>query len=284
MLLAEKSLGAIRAMTITAPDVTAASDAWTGFMDYRLVHRGQVSEAEAASWNAPAIAGKPTAILEPASGEPTYIRFVEQATPTGYEPQGTYGWNTTELTVQNSDALFERLKDSPFETGGPPHTVPTYEYLRAMQAVGVAGERLNLCWITEVRPDLAVAQSFVGRCFIAVMSTPDLPATLAFYEDTFGNPPSPIRDLPRFQLAVVTLADGCKLEIDQYPHPQKTRLRPTGGLPPGIAMVSFECSNVAQLQDRFIGPATVSTLPAFHGRRTGVMTGSVGEMIELLDV
>lgn len=84
--------------------------------------------------------------------------------------------------------------------------MPTYNYLRAMGVVGPAGERLNLTWITERRPDLAVARSFVGRTVIAVQSAPDLPASLRFYQSTFGNVPSAIRKLPSIDLAVVPLS------------------------------------------------------------------------------
>ncbi len=278
-----RSLGAIRAVTITAPDVRAAEAGWIKDMGYKLIRRGAVSKAEALSWGAPATAGKAMSILGPASGEPCYLRFVEQAGGPDYDPKGTYGWNTTEITVQNSDELYERLKTSAFKPDGPPHTVPTYEYLRAMQADGPAGERLNLTWIRERKPDLAVAQSFVGRVFITVVSVPDLPAAVAFYRDTFGNESSEVHDLPRFQLVATELEDGCKIEIDQFPQPRKTRNTPPGGLPPGLALVSFECKGFDRFKDRLKGPATTAGYGAFKGRRTGVMAGAAGELIELID-
>ena len=177
-------------------------------------------------------------VLGPASGEPTYLRFVEQAMPEGYSPVGTFGWGVTEITVENSDKLYERLKDSAFKVTHPPSYVPTYSYLKAMQAEGPAGERLNLTWITERRPDLAVAKSFVGRCFIVVQERPR-PAGVAdrFYKEVFGNDASPIRNLPTIQLSVVKLDDGSKIEIDQYPASAKPAMRPPGGLPAGVALV-----------------------------------------------
>jgi catechol 2,3-dioxygenase-like lactoylglutathione lyase family enzyme len=278
-----RSLGAIRMVTITAPDVAAATAGWTGDMGYKLVKRGAVSRAEAASWSAPAMAGKRMSVLGPASGEATYIRFVEQAADPRYEPKGCYGWNTTEITVQNSDKLYEKLKTSTaFKPDGPPHTVPTYEYLRAMQADGPAGERLNLTWIRERRPDLAVATAFVGKVFITVVSVPDLPAAVAFYKDTFGNASSEVHKLPRFDLVATDLDEGCKIEIDQFPAPRKPRLAPPGGLPSGLALVSFDCAGFDRFKDRLKGPATVSTVGAYRGRRTGVVAGAAGELIELI--
>jgi catechol 2,3-dioxygenase-like lactoylglutathione lyase family enzyme len=276
-------LGAIRGVTLTASDLAAVEAAWTGFMGYRTVYRGPVPEAVARAWAAPALTGKPILVLEPESGEPTYLRFVEQETPDDGRPRHAQGWTAVELTVQDSDALHERLKDSPFKVAGPPRTVPTYSYLRAMQAIGPAGEHLNLTWITEHRPDLAVAKSFVDRCFITVMGVPDLPAALEFYETTFGNAASPIRQLPQFKLAVVVLNDGSKIEIDEQAGPPP-RPRAPGGLPPGLALVTFECSDFDRFADRLIAPPAQAAFAPCKGRRVGVMAGAAGELIELVEV
>ncbi|MGQ0834098.1 MAG: hypothetical protein ACT4O5_04105 [Gammaproteobacteria bacterium] len=277
------TLGAIRAVTITATGLAEVEAAWTRFMGYRLISRERLSRKTAKSWGAPALAGKPLIILGPESGEPTYLRFIEQATPADYDLAGTYGWNMTEITVQNSDELYERLKDSPFKVRGPPRTVPTYNYLRAMGAVGPAGERLALTWITETRPDLAVAKSFVGRCFIAVQASPDLPASLEYFRTTFGNVSSPIRKLPSLDLSVVTLNDGAKIEIDQHAPGGRPRERVPGGLPPGLAIVTFECSSFDRMRNKFISPAIPNALEPYRGRRTATMIGAAEELIELVE-
>jgi len=277
------SLGAIRAVTITASDLAAVESAWTKFMGYRVIGRGNLSSQTVKGWGAPALSGKQFVILGPASGEPTYLRFIEQPTPDGYDFSGTYGWNATEITVQNSVELHERLKDSPFKVRGPPRQVPTYPYLQAMGATGPAGERLNLTWITETRPDLAVAKSFVGRCFITVQSSPDLQGSLDFFRSTFGNTASPIRKLPSLDLSVVTLKDGAKIEIDQHHGEGRKRERVAGGLPAGLALVSFECSNFGKMTDKFLSPPAKSALEPFAGRHSGTMQGLAGELIELLD-
>jgi catechol 2,3-dioxygenase-like lactoylglutathione lyase family enzyme len=276
------TLGAIRGVTITAGDLAAVEQAWTRFMGYRVVQRGSVSAATAASWGAPAVAGQRVLILGPESGEPTFLRFVEQPMPDGYSPAGSFGWSTTEITVQNADTLYARLKSSPFKITGPPRLVPTYSYLRAMQAEGPAGEKLNLTWITETRPDLAVAKSFVGRCFIVVQGGPDLPASLKFYQDVFGNESSPIRDLPTIKLAVVKLDDGAKIEIDQYPAAAKPRMRPPGGLPPGVALVTFDCTAFDRQQARFLTPPIEADLEPRRGHRAATLVGPSGELIELI--
>lgn len=275
-------LGAIRAVTLTASDLAAAEAAWVDFMGYRVVRRGVIARETAEAWAAPALVGKRVLVLGPESGEPTYLRFVEQPTPGDNHPRHGQGWTVTELTVRDSDRLNERLAQSPFTVTGPPRTVPTYEYLRAMQATGPAGEHLNLTWITETRPDLAVAKCFVDRCFIAVLGAEDLPTTLDFYRATFGNAASPIRQLPQFKLAVIVLKDGCKIEVDEQPG-SPARPRAPGGLPPGLAMVSFECSDFERFTDRLIGPPALVPFGAQAGRRSGVMPGAAGELIELIE-
>jgi len=275
-------LGAIRAVTLTAPDLHVAQVAWTQYMEYRLVAQGRVSKAAAAAWDAPTIAGRPYIVLGPKSGERTFLRFIQQPNTDAGSDVSTFGWSATEITVQNTDALYERLKSSPFKVTGPPGPIPTYSYLRAMQAIGPSGERLNLTWITEPRPDLAAAQSFVGRCFITVLTAPDLPKTLDFYRVTFGNSASPIRQLPSLTLSVVTLAEGAKIEVDQSAPGAHSRPRPAGGLPPGVAVVSFDCSRFDPLTDRFIHPPHSDGLEPFRGRSVASLRGPADELIELL--
>jgi hypothetical protein len=275
-------LGAIRAVTLTAPDLHVAQVAWTQYMGYRLVAEGHVSKAAAAAWDAPAVADSPYIVLGPKSGEHTFLRFIQQPNTDTGSDAGTFGWSATEITVQNTDALYERLKSSPFKVTGPPATIPTYSYLRAMQAIGPSGEHLNLTWITEPRPDLAVAKSFVGRCFITVLTAPDLSEALHFYENTFGNLASPIRQLPSLTLAVVTLAEGAKIEVDQSAPAAHSRPRPAGALPPGIAVVTFDCSRFDSLTDRFIRPPSNDGLEPFRGKSVASLRGPANELIELL--
>lgn len=281
----QPTLGAVRAVTITAADLAVAEEAWTKFMGYRLVRRGRLSAATARSWGAPALEGAQYTILGPASEEEFYLRFVEQATPEGYDPSQSWGWNKLEVTVQNSIELHERLQGSPFQITRPPREVPTYPYLLAMGAVGPAGEVLNLTWIKEPRPDLAAAKSFVGRVFMPVQTVPDLPQALDFYRETFDCKPSPIRKLPMVQLAVVPLSDGCKIEVDQYSGTNgRPRARVGNGLPPGVAMVTFECSAFDGLKDKFISTPVENEIEPFKGRRAAVMHGAGDALMELVEV
>ncbi|MEO7775157.1 MAG: hypothetical protein ABIT36_02515 [Steroidobacteraceae bacterium] len=281
---AAPALRAFRAVTITSGDLKAAESAWTRYMGYHVVRRGKLDTATVGSWGAPGLKGKGYVTLAPESKENFVIRFVEQATPADYDPAPTFGWGATEITVQNSVELYERLKDSPFTVRGPPGTVPTYPYLRPLGATGPSGERLNLTWITEKRPDLAEAKSFVGRAFMATCMVPDLPAALEWYKTTFGSNPSPIRKLPNFELAVVPLTDFTKVELDQHKPGGVERERVNNGLPPGLAIVTFETNAFDKLRDKSLAAPIKSTLDPFRGHRTTVIKGTGGELMELVEV
>jgi len=94
---------------------------------------------------------------------------------------------------------------------------------------------------------------------------------------------SPIRKLPSVDLSVVTLNDGAKIEIDQHAPGGRPRERVPGGLPPGLAIVTFECSSFDRMRNKFISPAIRNALEPYRGRRTATMIGAAGELMELVE-
>lgn len=293
-------LGPIRAVTTTASNIATVQAAYETVLGYLVVDHGRVSAETAAGWGAPAVAGRKFLVMRPAAGEPTFLRFVEQAQPAGFQPMTTLGWNATEIIVQDCDALAERLKGTAFRMVAPPRPLSSSPEIRAMQAIGPANEMLYLTAVTSPLPasrDMPTAEAFVGRCFIAVMGGASIPRMADFYLQTFGNPTtSPFNaqilslsiqnGLPaetRYDLAVTQLGGGTKLELDAYPASAKARPRPPGGLPCGMAMVSFACADVERFADRFVAPARAAMDGPFKGRRIGVLEGAAGELIELVE-
>lgn len=292
-------LVAVRGVTTTAADLPAVEAAYTRWLGYRVVERGEVAPETAQAWDAPALVGAATLVLEPESGEPTYLRFVRQEPPPGFKACTTWGWAATEIIVQDAYALSERLAGSPFTVVGPPRPLDSVDSVHAMQAIGPAGEMLYFAMVRRPVPGVAmpVAASFVDRCFIAVLGAPDLPAAARFYEQAFGAPPGPsfigrIRSLAgqnglspetRFELATTELSTGSKIEIDQYLDFARARPRPAGGLPAGMAMVTFECRDFHRFVDRMLSPPVRAQLPPHKGRRAGVLTGAAGELVELVE-
>lgn len=286
-------LGAIRAVTYCVPELRAIEHAYVSFLGYGITARARVSAAEARSWGAPAMQGATTLLLAPASKEPVHLRFIEDADAAGWAALQSFGWNATEFVVQDVDALARALQGSPFEIIGPPRSLTRFPTIRAMQALGPAGE---CCYFTEVGAgsglDLAAALSFVGRVFIVVGAGPDADALFAPYRQFSNALEAPVATpvavisrahaLPPQTLhrhGLVRLPEGTLVELDEYPGSARARRVTAGKLPPGMAMVSFAVQSLGPREP--VGPAAPSTLP----RVTGVsacLRGATGELIELL--
>lgn len=243
----------IAGVTHVVADLGAVEAAYTGWLDYQLVDRGQVGADYAQRWEVPAMQGCPMVMLLPASGEAFFLRFVEHPSARQYRALTSFGWTATEFVVQDVDALQARLADSPFKIIGQPMGLNRFPMIRAMQVIGPGGECL---YLTEVGAGsgltLAPAQSFVGRAFIVVAGGPDLTAMFAIYAD-FANavdPPvaTPVRiiseanGLPIETLhmhGLVRLGGGTMIELDGYPSAAVPRVVAPGALPPGMAIVHF---------------------------------------------
>src|SRR5438045_296725 len=113
-------IGPILAVTMTVTDLAPIEAAYTKYLNYKVVERGKVDAATAASWGAPAVSGHEFMVMQAESGAPNYLRFVVTGAYPDYAPFKTYGWNSTEILVKDVDAVAEKLKGSPFEIVGPP--------------------------------------------------------------------------------------------------------------------------------------------------------------------
>jgi hypothetical protein len=286
-------LGAIRAVTYSVPDLGAVEHAYVTQLGYTVAARGRIGAAQARSWGAPAVAGLPVLLLAPASGEAVFLRFIEDAQAAGWSALTTFGWNATEFVVENVDELAIRLDGGAFEIIGPPKALTRFPMIRAMQAIGPAGE---CCYFTQVGPgsglNLAAARSFVGRIFIVVAAGPDADALFIPYAQ-FGNlldPPvaTPVTVISRAHAlpvdtlhrhGLVRLTEGTLIELDQYPPSAHPRPAIEGRLPPGMAIVTFA---VDSLGDRaFVAPPATSELPGIHGC-CACLRGAAGELIEIV--
>lgn len=293
-------LTAIIAVTLSVPDLAVAEDAYSRWLGYRVVAQGLVPPDLAAGWGAPRTEGRRHALLQPASGEPTWLRLVESPATPGFEAMKTHGWNSNEILVEDPDELARQLAaGSPFRIVGPPRPLSTNPEVRAMQAIGPAGE---LNYFTRIPASGSVfvktpARSFVDRTFIVVLGGPSMAAMQAFYRDVLGAPvTAPVNarinvlqdayGLPEdaeTPLALVNFSTRFLIELDEYPAASIPRPRRDGDLPPGMAMVSFA---VGRLDDRslpwIIRPTPRPEAP-YSGRRAGMLIGAAGEWIELIE-
>ncbi|HEX8757291.1 MAG TPA: hypothetical protein VF745_13215 [Steroidobacteraceae bacterium] len=286
-------LGAIRAVTYCVPDLPAVERAYVETLGYTVAGRGRIGAHLARAWGAVAITGLRVLLLAPASGEAVFLRFIEDSRAGACAALTTHGWNATEFVVQDVDALALRLEKGPFRIIGPPKGLTRFPMIRAMQAIGPAGE---CCYFTEVGAgsglSLAEARAFVGRVFIVVAAGPDADALFAPYRE-FANAADPPVATP---VAVISAAHGLPLEtphrhglvrlprgtlieLDQYPPAARARPCVPGRLPPGMAMVTLDVESLAGR--RGITPLAAGDLPGIDGS-AACLRGAAGEIIELI--
>ncbi len=270
-------LGSICAVTTVVSDLGAVERAYTQYLGMRVAARGTVAKEDAVSWGAPLVAACNMLTLIPEIGDATSLRFIEDAAAGRCAPFVTHGWNATEITVRDTDALAVLLADSPFRIIGPPANLKGFEWIRAMQVLGPAGECL---YLTDVGGDASLAQpsAAVGQVFIGVVGGPSIDDLIAFYRARFPNDVMNPVEIPigvinhanglpadfTHKLGLVTLPQGTRIELDQYPACTGPRTVVPGHLPPGMAVVSFRVDSLPNNADRLC------------------MTGAAGEIIELL--
>ena len=291
----------IKMATTAAPDLASIQDWYGQWLGYRVVERGHVAPALAASWGTPGVAGNPFIVMQPESGADVFIRAVQNDAVPGYKPLTTFGWNAWEIIIQDVYALNERLLQSPFTIIGPPASIGSdYPTIHAMQVIGPASECLYLTCETGPKEDslLPDAGSFVGRNFIFVMAGPGTTAIHDFYTTRFDIEPQAERatevaiiaranglpeDHPMNMTFVALAQAGNFLEIDGYPKPATQRPQIKGQLPPGNAIGSFSVRSLDDLDVEFITPPMRDESLAYGGCRSACFIGPAGEITELVE-
>lgn len=288
-------LGTIRAVTYVVPDLDQVEAAYVRLLGYRIVERSRVAQIQALAWGAPEATQRRMLTLGPASGERVYLRFIEGMEARGWTALTTFGWNATEFVVRDVDLLAERLAVGPFEIIGPPKPLGRFPMIRAMQALGPAGE---CCYFTQVGAgsglELAEARSFVGRVFIVVAAGAEVDTLFEPYARFANKQEAPVatavqvisraHGLPPETLhrhGLVRLPGGTLIELDQYPVSAGIRPTVSGALAVGMAIVTFEVDALDGWP--LLAPAARCGLPGAAGR-AGCLRGAAGELIELLEI
>jgi catechol 2,3-dioxygenase-like lactoylglutathione lyase family enzyme len=293
----------LKCATHVVADLAAACDRYARWMDYRLVEQGSIPRDLAEAWHCPASAGRSFAVLQPASGAETFLRFVEGDPVPGYLPIRTYGWAAIELCVTDVEAVNARMLESPFEVIGPPKALDGFATIKPMQ---VRGADLETVYLTEILVDgpgsgLPSPQSLIDRPFIMVLACPDLHAAIAWTRDVLGLEvidPVAIRysmiaqafDLPPDEKTEIVTAKWTGrgggdtfLELDQYPSAATARPHHAGALPPGVAIVTMIHPDFARLDGHWLSPPTVREGTLYGGRAVGVLHTPEGALLEVID-
>ncbi len=296
-----KRLREIRVVTHCVNDLDSEIDTWARYLDYQLVDRGTLPADLCTTWAATAETGREYAVMAPASGKPVYIRFVATGPRPGYWPPVTWGWNATEILVQDPDALARQLESSPIRRfGGPLDLTSQPKAPRAMQTFGPSGAMLYFARILPggSRYGLHGADSRVDRIFNVILGGPSFADMTAFYGGVLGmrvgapvmfagSPAAESSGAPpgaEFPVCVAPVrARHSILELDEYPVTTAARPREAGCMPGGMSMVAFTTSSLEDFPVAFrAAPVAVATFP-YNGARVAVAEGPAGEWLELIE-
>lgn len=287
--------------TVAAPDIALVESWYSEWLGYTVCERGEISEALAQSWAAPAMAGRPYIVMQPESGDDVFIRVCEIDPVPGYKPMNTLGWNAFEVIIDDVYALNDKLVNSPFKIIGEPASLGgDLDFIHAMQVEGPAGDVLYLTCDKVRAADtlLPPPGADVGRPFIVILAGNGVADTQRWYSETFnmkreedmqtkigvvataqGKPDDHI-----FDMGFMALADtGNFIEYDGYDASYGARACTEGQLPPGCSTVSFTVNNLDQLNLDWVGDATEGPGLAYGGGRTRTARGPAGELIELIE-
>ena len=287
-----RALGPAICGTVVCNDLTESIDAYAS-LGMQVVKRGHINNALAEFWYAPATANAKFAVLA-SDSDAAWIRFIEDPIAAkGFVPFTTHGWLSLEVSVNDVDALGEKLKDSAFEIIGPPADLDVSDAIRAMQVKGPSGEILYLTQVKEQVPpfELPHATTQVDNLFIPVLITPSRDASVDVYEQFAGldthlfdtkitviNKAYGYEVTKKHPVAAIQLAGKSMIELDQL-DAAIPRPRVEGHLPGGIAMVTFACqddSPIALQDGQEFGRSI------YKRNKAGYRTGIAGEGIEVL--
>ena len=285
----------------TVPDLSVALKAYRDVLGLELIEQGEIDQTLADSWNCPANAGSPFAVLQPKSGEPCWFRLVEQPQFPGFKPTTTYGWAAFETTVEDVWKWPDALPEDLFEIVGPPKKLediaPTFI---PMQALGPGQEMIYLNEVLDNNSDndLPKAKSPVDRIFIVVLATPDRKASIDWYCGNLGLERGADYTLPysminqAFGLAddyptTITVVGQGRMpivEVDDYPRSAMRRPRHEGMLPPGNALVTLAVENLDDCEAEWIEEPVRRDGTIYEGRRSATAIGAGTELIECVEV
>lgn len=286
--------------THTVSDVRQAAGRFQDWLGYRCVEQGQLDPALAASWATPASAGRPYAVLQPASGAEVFLRLVEGDPVPEYRPIRTYGWAALEICVQDVLAVNQLMLQagSPYEVIGPPSRIPGLPTIHPMQ---VRGPDLETVYFTQILTDdpasgLPRAGSLIDKLFILVLACPDMRQTADWFaqslrlhlSDPMAIPYTMISkafDQPLTQLHEIMTAKwqgDVFLEFDQYPADATERPCHPAALPPGVSICTLLHPEFDGLQLDWLTKPVERDGAIYQGRRTGVVLTPEGALLEIV--
>lgn len=285
--------------TIGVPDVAVAQSMYEAAIGLYEVNKGTVSEGVATSWGAPAMAGRPWVMMRCESKDPTFRFRIVQVDPVpGYRAMATWGLNAIEMISEDIYAVNERVLSAGFDVIGEPRPLSAaYASVHAMQVKGPGEEVFYYAsdMTGENEFDLITPKSPVDRIFNAVIGTPNIRGSRAFYSHVLGMKLGGVQD---FKVRMVSDAlgydrdiaiemgsakgrwAGSSIEFDAYPVGLSgPRPRVPGQLPPGVSMMSLATDDFDAIDVSYAAPPAV----LYGGGRAATFVGPSGEWVEIIE-
>lgn len=294
----------MRAATLSVANLEKSTELYCEWLNYSVAENGILGEKLAAGWGSQNTAGRPYAVLRPASGHNIFIRLVENEIHPDYRALRTFGWAAIEVCVQDVLKVNERMLSSPFEIIGPPREI---EGLDAIYPMQVKGPDQEVVYFTQIRGnlpdfDLPRAETMIDRLFILVMACSDMDASLKWMSDhiriDIGRDKMEIVytmlanafGLPLDDLHVISTMVHEKdvfLELDQMPPQASTRPGFDQALPQGIAIGTFWHPDFdaidATCKDLWITAPAVYDSCVYDGKRAGTLRAPDGTLVEIVE-
>ena len=293
----------MKAATLTVSDLERSKSLYCEWLDYSCVETGAIDEGLAQSWGAPQTAGRKYCVLQPASGAKVFIRMIEQPAVLEYRALRSYGWAAIEICNQDTLAVNERMKKSPFEIIGPPKELDGMPAIFPMQ---IKGPDQEIVYFTEIRADLEMydlprANSLIDKLFILVIACRDIQVTGAWLEkhlliekgrdiEIIYTMINQAFDLPMDTTHPITTLKHERdvfLEIDTYPEEAIDRPQHDSMLPPCTAIGSFihpDFDGLNRINKAFwITPPQVQDGIIYNGKRAAALRSPDGTLIEMIE-
>jgi len=290
-------IGPILAVTLSVPNIQISENAYRNILNYETVERGEISHELGNLWNAPLVVGRKYIIMQPESGSPVYLRFIESPDAKKEHTLGTYGWNAIELHAKNVDAIPEKLKNTEFEIVSLPRNLSSSDDIKAMQVLGPSKELVYFTTIKNPAFGLGSAKSFIDRVFIVINAGKTMESHLNFYKDSLKLEVSDTQIVrmsalnkilnrnseDKHPLATAKVGNGFVIELDEYPEETKIRKTMNGDIPPGISIVSFGVDSVDNFPIKLHGNITTPEGKIYRKNKSGLVIGPNNELLELIE-
>jgi catechol 2,3-dioxygenase-like lactoylglutathione lyase family enzyme len=297
------AMNLLRAATVSVANLDQAITNYCEWLDYSIEERGELDADLASSWGTPGAAGRPFAVLRPASGRDVFLRFVENRIHPDYVPLRTYGWAAIEICVQDVLEANERMLQSPFEIIGPPREIDGLPAIYPMQLKGPDGE---IVYLTQIRDDLPAfdlprAEALIDRLFILVIGCSDMNASLDWFAEHAGLEVGRRKmeivytmlanafGLPVDDLHVIsTMVHGRDvfLEMDQYPAQATSRPGFENELPQGVAVGTLLHPDFEALVDKnrdlWLSPPAIRNSCIYGGKPSATLRAPDGTLVEIV--